>query len=88
MKIKLSIKEIMCDVINVNGRLFITDKDANRVINLSKSMRGRKVTKDKLCNTDVKSHYNGVLCFALDTKYVDGCYGNKKELGVLLPNKK
>lgn len=77
---KLSIKNINCDVIKINNTFFITDLDANRVINLSKSLRGRKITKERLCNLDNKAHHNGALCFELDTKYIDDCYFNNKVL--------
>jgi hypothetical protein len=82
---KLSIKDIMCEITIVNNKFYITDLDANRVINLSKSLRGRKITKERLCNLDVKSYHNGKLCFELDARHIDKCYGNKKVLNTLLP---
>ena len=82
---KLSIKDIMCEITIVNNKFYITDLDANRVINLSKSLRGRKITKERLCNLDVKSYHNGNLCFELDARHIDKCYGNTKALNNLLP---
>jgi len=79
---KISIKEINCYIKTINNVLYISDMDANRVINLSKSLRGRKTTKEKLCdlNRDKMVKLNGIMFYPVNTALFDDCLQNKNIL--------
>jgi hypothetical protein len=79
--IKISIREVMCDIKDHNDILYISDADCNRVLypKTKRLSRGKKLTKESLCNTEERKKMikiNGVMFYPLDTKHVDDCYHN------------
>jgi hypothetical protein len=78
--IKISIREVMCDIKDHNDILYISDADANRVLypKTKRSTRGKAMSKSKLCDLERTSMItiNGVMFYPLDVKHIDDCYHN------------
>lgn len=73
---KVSIKEIMCDVKTINDIVYISDVDLNRIINQKKrTQRGKVVSKEKLADMNNIIKINGVMFMPL-TIDIDDCYHN------------
>ena len=87
--IKISIREVMCDIKDHNDILYISDTDCNRVLypKTKRSTRGKRLSKDNLCDLERKSMIviNGVMHYPLDTKHIDDCYHNNN-LDIFLQN--
>jgi hypothetical protein len=77
---KISIREVMCDIKTINGVMYISDADVNRVLypKTKRLTRGKSLSKDKLCDLErnVMIKIGGVMYYPLETKYVDNCYHN------------
>jgi hypothetical protein len=86
---KLSIKNIICDIKTINNVMYISDTDANRILypKTRTASRGKRLSKDKLCNMDRNAmvKLNGIMFYPLNTDHIDVCYGNQKALNTLLP---
>ena len=78
--IKISIREVLCDLKLHNDTLYISDADTNRVLypKTKRSTRGKKLSKDNLCDLERNAMImiNGVMFYPLDLKHVDDCYHN------------
>ena len=78
---KLSIKNIMCDVKVNNDMIYITDTDVNRILNQKqRTKRGKTISRDKLVETDSCIRVNNNMLFSVYTKHIDECYHNTKTL--------
>jgi hypothetical protein len=78
---KISIKDIMCDIKTINGVMYISDTDANRVLypKTKRLSRGKSLSKESLCNTEDRNKMvkiGGVMYYPLDEKHIDDCYHN------------
>lgn len=74
--IKLSIKDIMCDLKMIDDVLYISDTDINRVLNKQKKTRGRQLSKNKLADLETPYVLPDQPYYPLEDKYVDECYHN------------
>lgn len=72
---KVIIKDTPVNAVVVNDVYFISDADANRIINTQKPRRGRVISKDKLVDMGQRVFANNTLYFELMTK-LDDCYHN------------
>jgi len=79
---KASIKEVMCELKNVQGLgLLISDADANRVINRkTRTKRGKTMSKEKLADLEKPFKFNNTLYYPLITK-LDDCHHNNYMIG-------
>ena len=77
---KLTIKNIQIQVKRINGfGYLISDADANLIVNsrVTKSKRGRSISKEKLVDTDYPVKIGGVLYYPIvNSKHIDDCYFN------------
>ena len=77
---KISIKNIICDIKTVNDIMYISDADCNRVLypKTRSVSRGKRLSKDKLCDMDRNAmiKINGIMFYPLNTDHIDDCYGN------------
>jgi hypothetical protein len=82
---KLSIKNIICDIKTINNVLYISDADCNRVLypKTRSASRGKRMGKDKLVDLERGSmiKLNGIMFYPLDTKHIDECYHNQNLVG-------
>ena len=78
--IKISIREVMCDIKDHNDILYISDADCNRVLypKTKRLTRGKAMSKEALCDLERTSMItiNGVMFYPLDVKHIDDCYHN------------
>jgi hypothetical protein len=78
---KLSIKNIICDIKTINNTMYISDADCNRVLypKTRAASRGKRMSKEKLVDLERGSmiKIGGVMFYPLDTKHIDECYGNQ-----------
>jgi len=79
---KVSIKEIMVDLKNIQGLgLLISDADTNRIINRkSRTKRGKSVSKEKLADVTTPYRFGGTIYYPFVGEF-DECYHNSKVLG-------
>jgi hypothetical protein len=75
---KLSIKNIICNVKIVNNITYISDADCNRVLYpVTRSIsRGKRASKEKLVDITNSLKINGILFYKLNNQYIDNCYHN------------
>ena len=77
---KISIKNIICDVKKLNGKMYISDADVNRILYPKTKMisRGKRMSKEKLVNLDRNEmiKINGIMFFPISAEHFDDCYGN------------
>lgn len=80
---KLSIKNIICDVKTINNTLYISDADCNRVLypKTRTASRGKRMGKDKLVDLDRNKmvKLNGIMFYPLNESHIDECVGNQKQ---------
>lgn len=78
---KISVKNIMCDVKTINNVMYISDADCNRILYpKTKSIsRGKVMSKAKLVNIDrdLMIKINEVMYYPLNKQYIDSCYHNQ-----------
>ena len=73
---KKYIKSVAVEIKSFNDTMFISDADANKIINhKSRTQRGKRMSKSKLVNTNNSIKINGSLFFELTHKF-DDCYFN------------
>jgi hypothetical protein len=81
---KLSIKNIICDIKTINNTMYISDADCNRVLypKTRTASKGKRMGKDKLVDLDRNAmvKLNGIMYYPLNTAHIDECYGNKQIL--------
>ena len=79
---KLSIKNIMCNIKTINNTSYISDADCNRVLYpVTRSIsRGKRASKEKLVDITNSLKINGILFYELNTQYIDDCYHNNNIL--------
>lgn len=65
---------------NTDGKIIISDADANLIINYAKPGRGRRISKEKLVNLKQRYFVNNSLHYEL-TEELDDCYYNRVMLG-------
>lgn len=79
---KISIKDVICNIKNINNTLYISDADCNAVIypKTKRASRGKNMSKEKLADLDIENQLkiNGSLHFPLNTEHIDNCLGNQK----------
>ncbi len=79
---KISVKNIICDLKIINNVLYISDADCNRVLypKTRSLSRGKSMGKNKLADLDRNKmiKLNGIMFYPLDTKHIDDCIGNQK----------
>jgi len=84
---KLSIKNIICDIKTINNTMYISDADCNRVLypKIKTASRGKTMSKEKLVDLERGSmvKIGGVMFYPLDTRHIDKCFGNDKLLATL-----
>ncbi len=82
---KLSIKNIICDIKTINNIKYISDADNNRVLypKTKITSRGKTMSKSKLCDTDRNKmiKIGGIMFYPLNTQHIDDCHLNNKILG-------
>ena len=79
--IKLSIRNVLCDIVVDNNVMYITDLDINRVINnKQRSTRGKQISRYKLADHDNAIHTAKTILFPLEMKHIDDCYHNRQSL--------
>lgn len=72
----------MCDIKTINGVMYISDTDANRVLypKTKRLTRGKSLSKESLCDIDDRNKMikiGGVMYFPLDEKHIDQCFHNQ-----------
>jgi hypothetical protein len=80
---KLSIKEVMCDVKVFNDTMYLSDSDCNRVLNhKTRSKRGKSMSKENLVDLSLNTclKYQNQMYYPLVTSHIDTCYHNTKTL--------
>jgi hypothetical protein len=82
---KISIKDIICDIKTINNVLYISDADCNRVLypKTRSASRGKRMGKNKLADLDRDKmvKINGIMFYPLETKHIDDCYHNQILVG-------
>jgi Cdc6-like AAA superfamily ATPase len=73
--LKVVIKNTKVTVFQSEKGLIISDAEVNRIINQSKSSRGRMMSKEKLVKLAKPYRFNGSLHYPLIEK-LDDCYFN------------
>lgn len=74
---KVSIKDIICDIKTISETTYISDVDVNRIMypkNKRKS-RGKQISKEKIADLDKMIKINGTMYFPLLID-IDDCYYN------------
>lgn len=83
-KIKLSIKDIMCDLIIINDLFYISEADVQRIVNKKvRSTRGKKLSIDKLIDVKIQSYKISNSLYYCFINEVDDCYHNFQVLSQL-----
>ena len=81
---KLSIKNIICDIKTINNTMYISDADCNRVLypKTRTASKGKRMGKDKLVDLDRNAmvKLNGIMYYPLNVKCIDQCFGNEQIL--------
>jgi hypothetical protein len=79
---KISVKNIICDLKIINNVLYISDADCNRVLypKTRSLSRGKRMGKDKLADLDRDKmvKLNGIMFYPLNYDHIDKCLGNQK----------
>jgi hypothetical protein len=79
---KISIKNIICDIKTINNVLYISDADCNRVLypKTRTASRGKSMGKNKLADLDRNKmvKINGIMFYPLNAQHIDDCIGNQK----------
>ena len=78
--IKLSIRDVMCDIKVISDTMYISDADCNRVLYPKKKRltRGKSMSKEALCDLERNAmlKIGSVMYFPLDEKHIDDCFHN------------
>jgi hypothetical protein len=83
-KIKLSIKDVMCDLLIINDLFYISESDIQRIVNKKvRSTRGKKLSIDKLIDTNDQSYKIKNCIYYVFINEVDDCYHNYQVLSQL-----
>jgi hypothetical protein len=81
---KLSIKNIICDIKTIKNTMYISDADCNRVLypKTRTASKGKRMGKDKLVDLDRNAmvKLNGIMYYPLNTAHIDECFGNEQIL--------
>ncbi len=79
---KVSIKDIICDIKTIGGVKYISDADCNRVLYPKTKIkaRGKVMSKAKLADLDRSQmiKVNGSMFYPVNTELFDDCYHNNK----------
>ena len=77
---QVSIKEVMCELRTFNSISYISDVDANRIINQkTRTKRGKTMSKEKLVDLERMIKINNMMWFPLMID-IDDCYHNNEML--------
>jgi hypothetical protein len=83
-KIKLSIKDVMCDLLIIDNVFYISESDVQRIINKKvRTTRGKKLSVDKLIDTNDQSYKIKNCIYYVFINEVDDCYHNYQVLSQL-----
>jgi len=83
-KIKLSIKDVMCDLLIIDNLFYISESDVQRIINKKvRTTRGKKLSVDKLIDTNDQSYKIKNCIYYVFINEVDDCYHNYQVLSQL-----
>ena len=77
---QVSIKEVMCELRTFNSISYISDVDANRIINQkTRTKRGKTMSKEKLVDLEKMIKINNMMWYPLMID-IDDCYHNNEML--------